>query len=57
MLNLIQHLLWKVEIAGQARNDAALNKKKLLRHNIINLTLPRFLYLRNCFLRSFVHSH
>ena len=22
MLNLIQHLLWIVEIAGQARNDA-----------------------------------
>ena len=38
MLNLIQHPLWFVEIAGQARNDAALNKKKFLRHSIINLS-------------------
>ena len=35
MLNLIQHLLYFVEIAGQARNDAALNKKNILRHNNI----------------------
>ena len=27
MLNLIQHLFWFVEIAGQARNDAAQNKR------------------------------
>ena len=39
MLNLIQHLLWIVEIAGQARNDAVQNKKNILRHNIINLTV------------------
>ena len=29
MLNLIQHLLLFVEIAGQARNDVALNKKNI----------------------------
>ena len=39
MLNLIQHLLWIVEIAGQARNDAVQNKNNILRHNIINLTV------------------
>ena len=39
MLNLIQHLLLFVEIAGQARNDVALNKKDILRHNIINYKL------------------
>ena len=38
MLNLIQHLLWIVEIAGQDRNDAVQNKIFAKIYNFSKLT-------------------